>query len=51
MNEYETIADVQKNIKQFIEEVYNKKRLHSSIGYKPPMEFEQEVLNKSLTYS
>jgi len=49
MNEYETIADVQKNIKQFIEEVYNKKRLHSSIGYKPPMEFEQEVLNKSLT--
>lgn len=48
MNEYETIEDVYQNIKQFLEEVYNKKRLHSSIGYKPPMEFEQEALNKSV---
>ena len=46
MNEYETIEDVYCNIKQFIEEVYNKNRLHSGIGYKPPEEFEQEVLNK-----
>lgn len=45
MNEYETMEDVYCNIKQFIEKVYNKKRLHSSIGYKPPMEFEAEVLN------
>ena len=45
MNEYETIKDVYLNIKRFIEEVYNKKRLHSRIGYKPPIEFEQEVLN------
>lgn len=45
MNEYETINDVYCNIKRFIEQVYNKKRLHSSIGYKPPIEFENEVLN------
>jgi putative transposase len=47
MNEYETLADVYRNIQQFIEQIYNKKRLHSSIGYKPPMEFEEkkEVLN------
>lgn len=45
MNEYKTIDDVHRNIKRFIEEVYNKKRLHSSIGYKPPLEFEQEKLN------
>lgn len=49
MNEYETIEDVYCNVKQFIEKVYNKKRLHSSIGYKPPIEFENEVLNMSLT--
>lgn len=48
MNEYETIEDVFCNIKQFIEEVYNKKRLHSSIGYKPPIEYEKEqILNIS----
>ena len=45
MNEYETFEDAYKNIKKFIEAVYNKKRLHSSIGYVPPEEFEREVLN------
>jgi putative transposase len=46
MNEYETMQDVYCNIKRFIEEVYNKKRLHSSVGYKPPIEFEQQqILN------
>ena len=49
MNEYNTFDEAHQNIRHFIEEVYNKKRLHSSIGYKPPVEFEQEVLNKSLT--
>ena len=49
MNEYETMEDAYRNIKQFIEKVYNKKRLHSRIGYKPPIEFEKEVLNMSLT--
>ena len=43
--DYQTMKDVFCNIKQFIEEVYNKKRLHSSIGYKPPIEYENEVLN------
>lgn len=49
MNEYNTFNEAHQNIQRFIEEVYNKKRLHSSIGYKPPIEFEQEVLNISLT--
>jgi transposase InsO family protein len=42
MDEYESFEDAYQNIKHFIEEVYNKKRLHSSIGYKPPIEFEQQ---------
>lgn len=49
INEYATFDDAYTNIKQFIDRVYNKKRLHSSIGYKSPEKFEQEVLNISLT--
>jgi len=45
LKEYKTFDEAYNNIKQFIEVVYNKKRLHSSIGYKPPIEFEKEVLN------
>lgn len=43
LSEYETFQDAYHNIPRFIEEAYNKKRLHSGIGYKPPIEFEMEV--------
>lgn len=46
IKEYETFEEAYKNIKKFIEVVYNKKRLHSGIGYLPPDEFETEVLKK-----
>ena len=49
MNEYETLADAHVNIQRFIEKVYNKKRLHSSLGYMSPEKFEQETLNSCLT--
>jgi len=39
--EYRTMEDVQKRIPYFIEDVYNQKRLHSSLGYRPPCEFEK----------
>lgn len=45
LKEYKTFEEAYNNIKEFIDIVYNKKRLHSSIGYIPPEEFEQEVLN------
>jgi len=48
MNEYQDFNDAHNNIKPFIEEVYNKKRLHSSIGYKPPNEYEKELLLKEV---
>lgn len=46
---YETFEDVLQRIPYFIEEVYNKKRLHSSLGYMPPEEFEQRMASKPLT--
>jgi len=43
MFEYKTYLDVIARVPYFIEEVYNKKRLHSSIGYLPPEEFESMI--------
>jgi putative transposase len=42
---YETYEDVIERLPFFLEEVYNRKRLHSSIGYVPPTEFEAAVQN------
>jgi transposase InsO family protein len=44
MQNYETYADVLDRLPYFIEEVYNKKRLHSGIGYVPPEEFEEQFI-------
>lgn len=43
LNEYETYGDALDNIGTFIDEVYNRKRLHSSLEYRSPVEFEQEA--------
>ena len=38
--EYESFTDVVERIPDFIEKVYNRKRVHSGIQYLPPEEFE-----------
>jgi len=40
--EYGTYADALKNIGHFIDRVYNKKRIHSSLGDLSPTEFEAQ---------
>ena len=40
---YETYLDVVERVPHFIEEVYNKKRLHSSLNYQTPEEFEKQI--------
>jgi transposase InsO family protein len=45
--EYETYRDVVDRIPYFIEDVYNRKRLHSSLGYVPPEEFEHIFIDKN----
>jgi putative transposase len=43
--EYRTMADVQNRLPCFLEDVYHRKRLHSSLGYLPPVEFEEMFNN------
>ena len=40
LKDYRNFEQAEQNIAQFIEGVYNHKRLHSSLGYLPPVEFE-----------
>jgi len=39
--EYRDLAEARASLAQFIDRVYNRKRLHSALGYRPPVEFEQ----------
>ena len=42
--EYRDLADARASIGVFLEKVYNQKRLHSALGYLPPVEFERGLL-------
>jgi transposase InsO family protein len=41
--EYRDLSEVRASIKHFLERVYNQKRLHSALGYRPPVEFERDL--------
>jgi len=44
LSEYRDFVDAQEQIGRFIERVYNQKRIHSSLGYLTPAEFETACL-------
>ncbi len=44
---FEDIEQSRSEIFSYIEGYYNRTRLHSSLGYKSPMEFEMELRTKN----
>lgn len=42
-NQYQDLLDLRAHIEEFIEQYYNRERLHSALGYRPPEEFEASL--------
>ena len=45
-NEYRDLAEARSMIREFLEKIYNQKRLHSALGYVPPAEFEAHLIRQ-----
>lgn len=46
VSQYQTFEEAQAHLQTFLEVVYNAKRLHSSLEYVPPDEFEATHLQR-----
>jgi putative transposase len=42
LNEYGNFAEVVKRVPVFIDPIYSTRRLHSALGYMPPVQFEEQ---------
>ncbi|MBD3182864.1 transposase, partial [Candidatus Poribacteria bacterium] len=47
--EYDNRHETCERISHFIGDVYNQKRLHSSLGYMSPQEFEEQMVKSKIT--
>ena len=48
-NDYRTLEHLATNIERFIDEYYNRCRLHSALGYRAPEEFERQSESGAMT--
>jgi len=49
LTEYQDLSDARRQLGRFLDDVYNTKRIHSSLGYLTPAEFEQQWLEMPRT--
>ena len=41
--EYRSLEEAKASIDEFLQRIYNRERLHSALGYRPPLEFERDL--------
>jgi transposase InsO family protein len=41
--DYRNLEEARASIGEFLEKIYNQERLHSALGYRPPLEFERSL--------
>jgi transposase InsO family protein len=46
LSEYRNFADAYGQLGRLLDDVYNRKRIHSALGYLSPAEFEQQWLRE-----
>ena len=46
-NKYDDLEHLRANIQEFIDQYYNRQRLHSALGYRSPEEFEQKTTSQA----
>lgn len=51
LNDYRDLADARRQLGRFLNEVYNHKRIHSSLGYLTPAEFEEQHRQKQTSHA
>ena len=49
LSEYRDFADAYGQLGRFLDDVYDRKRIHSALGYLTPAEFEQQWLRGQKT--
>jgi putative transposase len=42
-NDYQDLGHLYTNVEAFIQQYYNRRRLHSALGYRTPEDFEKEI--------
>lgn len=48
--EYRDLVEARRLIQHFLEQIYNEKRLHSALGFRPPAEFERSLLSAAAAH-